>query len=130
MCVYAERKKLEGTSCYTDYVMILTNNKLIIYFEAKNIISITEMSNKSATCDLKGKIFVCPHCNEPVMIQKVNCGIFRHSVLKSNGKQISPHTGEKKCEKLIKENAIYGCGKPFRIIKTLDKLEIEVCGYI
>jgi hypothetical protein len=110
--------------------MILTNNKLIIYFLDKNIISITKMSNKSATCDFKGKIFVCPHCNEPVMIQKINCGIFRHAVLKSNGKQISPHTGEKKCEKLIKEKAIYGCGKPFRIIKILDKLEIEVCGYL
>ncbi|NDB60961.1 hypothetical protein EB001_21325 [bacterium] len=110
--------------------MILTSNKLIIYFKSKNIISITEMSNTSATCEVEGNIFVCPHCNEPVMIQKINCGIFRHAVLKSTGKQISPHTGEKKCEKLIKDKAIYGCGKPFRIIKKADKLEIEVCDYI
>lgn len=76
-------------------------------------------------------VFICPHCNEPVMIQKINCGIFRHAVYKKTGKQIGPHMKQNKCEKLIKDGAVYGCAKPFRIVKkSNDKLEIEVCDYI
>ena len=47
------------------------------------------------------------------------------------GKQINPHTNKQKCDKLIKENLIYGCVKPFKITKSNDdKLKIEICDYI
>ncbi len=76
-------------------------------------------------------IFICPHCKEPVIIEKLNCGIFRHGMMKSTGKQVHPHTNKSKCEKLVKNNLIYGCGKPFRIILTDEfKLEIQICDYI
>lgn len=62
-------------------------------------------------------ITVCEHCGETVIIEKINCGVFRHGVYKNTGKQISPHMGQKKCDKLIKDNLIYGCGKEFKIPK-------------
>ena len=26
-------------------------------------------------------IVECPHCNEPIIIEKLNCGIFRHGII-------------------------------------------------
>jgi len=25
---------------------------------------------------------ICPHCNEPILIEKLNCCIFRHGIMK------------------------------------------------
>jgi len=75
-------------------------------------------------------IINCPHCKEPVLIEKLNCGIFRHGQYKSTGKQIGPHLSREKCDDLIKKNAIYGCGKPFQIIKQQDTIKISICDYI
>ena len=36
-------------------------------------------------------VIECPHCFTPVLIEKINCAIFRHGTLKSNGQQIDPH---------------------------------------
>lgn len=79
----------------------------------------------------------CPHCDEYVLIEKLNCCIFRHGILKCNGKQIDPHADKKQCDLLIKNKEIYGCGKPFRIIVIVseneEKKEIfkaEICDYI
>lgn len=60
-------------------------------------------------------IVICPHCKDPIIIEKINCGIFRHGEFK-NGKQIDPHLSKEMCDKLIKNKSIYGCGKPFKII--------------
>jgi len=65
----------------------------------------------------------CPHCNEPIIITKINCGIFRHGVIIKTGKQINPHMKQSKCEILIKKNAIYGCGKQFSILQNNNKYE-------
>ena len=52
-------------------------------------------------------IVFCPHCQDPIVIEKLNCCIFRHGTL------------------------IYGCGKPFQIIRDeKDELVAVVCGYI
>ena len=75
-------------------------------------------------------ILICPHCNDYIIITKINCGIFRHGVLKKNGKQINPHTSKEICEYYINNNLIYGCGKPFRIINDNDALKIEICDYV
>lgn len=64
-------------------------------------------------------IITCPHCNENVIIEKINCGIFIHGVMKKTGKQVPPHLSKAKCRKLINNNSIYGCGKQFRIIENM-----------
>ena len=78
----------------------------------------------------------CPHCSKPVLIEKLNCCIFRHAILKQNGQQIDPHSSKEVCDHLIATNQIFGCGKPFKIsIKIkLNTNEIEyiceACDYI
>lgn len=76
-------------------------------------------------------IIICPHCNDPVIIQELNCKIFRHAVLKSNGQQIDPHTTKKECENFIRNDMIYGCGKPFQIQSNENgEFVAIVCDYI
>lgn len=75
-------------------------------------------------------IVTCPHCGEPIIIEQLNCGIFRHGVIIKKGTQMDPHLKKEACEKLINKKKIYGCGKPFRIIEKMGKLEIEICDYI
>jgi hypothetical protein len=66
-------------------------------------------------------IIKCPHCDCDILINKINCKIFRHGVYKNNFKQINQHLNKDSCDKLIKNNLIYGCGKPFELI--LNKLD-------
>jgi hypothetical protein len=75
-------------------------------------------------------ILKCPHCDEYIIIEKLNCGIFRHGQLISNGKQIEPHAPKNICDYYILNNLIYGCGKPFRILLIDNKFVIEICDYI
>jgi len=79
---------------------------------------------------MDNNIVICPHCKAPIIIQKVNCGIFRHGVLKQTGKQMKPHLDKVTCEQLFNNNMIYGCGKPFKIVQNNDVLIVTVCGYI
>jgi hypothetical protein len=74
-------------------------------------------------------ILNCPHCNIPVLIEQLNCKIFRHGILKSNNIQINPHANKEECDYYINNDLIYGCGKPFRIIENND-FKIEICEYI
>jgi hypothetical protein len=76
-------------------------------------------------------IVFCPHCKEPVLIEKLNCCIFRHGSMKSNGQQINPHAIKELCDYYIEKNMINGCGKPFQIIKNNDNDFIAIiCDYI
>ena len=76
-------------------------------------------------------IITCPHCNEIVIIQELNCGIFRHGIMKSTHIQMDPHLNETMCVYLKTHDLIYGCGKPFQIIKKEDNvIEIKICDYI
>jgi hypothetical protein len=78
----------------------------------------------------------CPHCKYPVLIEKLNCCIFRHGVLKHNGKQIDPHSTKDLCDYYVKKDLILGCGKPFQVIikpnSTSDdeKYIAIICDYI
>lgn len=74
----------------------------------------------------------CPHCHCVIIIESVNCGIFRHGVVKATGEQIPPHASKEICDKLVQQDAIYGCGKPFRVTRRIDgaQLTAEVCEYI
>lgn len=72
----------------------------------------------------------CPHCNGNVIIEQINCAIFRHGVFKNNGEQINPHLSKNECDRLVESNLIYGCGKPFRVLFKNNILEAEICDYI
>jgi hypothetical protein len=75
-------------------------------------------------------VVVCPHCNNPIIIEKINCGIFRHGMLKENNEQINPHLPKKQRDELVKQDLIYGCGKPFQIVIENEVLIVKICDYI
>ena len=81
-------------------------------------------------------VIICPHCNDPIIIEKFNCCIFRHGSFKSSGNQIGPHTEKKLCDVYIKNELIFGCGKPFQVIINFnsknedDKFIAIICDYI
>ena len=60
-------------------------------------------------------IICCPSCKEFIIIEKLNCGIFRHGILKSDGSQINPHASKEECIYLKNNDLIIGCGSPFKI---------------
>ena len=72
-------------------------------------------------------IVLCPHCKYPIVIQELNCRIFRHGSWKHNGQQIDPHSPKEFCDEVVKNGKIYGCGKPFLITEKLEAVE---CDYI
>jgi hypothetical protein len=78
----------------------------------------------------KNDIIICPHCNDFIIIEKLNCGIFRHGIMKNTIIQIDPHLDKNSCDKLLSENLIYGCGKPFQIIQNNNVYEVKICDYI
>jgi hypothetical protein len=81
-------------------------------------------------------IVECPHCKNPVLIEKLNCCIFRHGILKHNGTQIDPHCSKELCDYYIEKQLIFGCGKPFQIIPNEkstnndDRFITVICDYI
>lgn len=77
-------------------------------------------------------ILKCPHCEDFVFIYKkeFNCKIFRHAYYKSNHQQIEPHSSKEVCDNLLKENKIYGCAKPFKLIENNQLYKLEKCDYI
>jgi hypothetical protein len=72
----------------------------------------------------------CPHCKGPIIIEKLNCCIFRHGIIKQSGQQMNPHASKEECDSLFNSNAIFGCGKPFKIIICEGKYIVEICDYI
>lgn len=72
----------------------------------------------------------CPHCDICIDVIALNCRIFRCGVYKNNCKQIDPHLPKTECDRLSKENLIYGCSKPF-IVDLIDgKYISKICDYI
>lgn len=58
-------------------------------------------------------IVKCPHCDDFIIIEQINCRIFRHAVCKSTGEQLNPHASKEECDKAIADGKIYGCAGPF-----------------
>lgn len=77
-------------------------------------------------------IVKCPHCDNLIYIHKseLNCHIFRHGIYKHTFTQIDPHMKKEECDNLFINKLIYGCGKPFKIIKNEGIYKIEKCEYI
>jgi hypothetical protein len=77
-------------------------------------------------------IFNCPHCLDTIIVheKELNCQIFRHAVYKDNYIQVDPHLNKNDCDKLLLENKVYGCCKPFEIIKDdNNNLIVIKCEY-
>ena len=55
----------------------------------------------------KELIVLCPHCKEFIIIQELNCCIFRHGILKNTGEQIDPHTNKEECETLKEKGLLF-----------------------
>jgi hypothetical protein len=73
----------------------------------------------------------CPHCGQLIVIEQVNCSIFRCAVYKHSGEQLNPHAPREECDRLAEQGLIYGCGKPFRVLPQADRtLLAEACDYI
>ena len=70
---------------------------------------------------------ICPHCQLFVWIEQVNCRIFRHAVYKNTGEPIPPHSAESECLRLVTEDKVWGCAKPFRLNSNNEP---EICDYI
>ena len=77
-------------------------------------------------------LYDCPHCGIPIQIvpSEYNCKIFRHGVYKDSLKQIDPHSPKDVCDQLVMYDLIYGCGKPFQLIKENGVVKLIVCDYI
>jgi hypothetical protein len=73
---------------------------------------------------------ICPHCNDPVLIEKLNCCIFRHGIMKDSLTQMDPHAPKHVCDSLFSQGLIYGCGKPFKITRNGSQIIVEICEYI
>ena len=90
------------------------------------------MSHKIEDSKIINIIIDCPHCNCPMEIVQLNCRIFRHGILRSNGMQIGPHSSKELCDYYVTNNKIYGCGKPFKIENGINTNEFVavICDYI
>lgn len=87
----------------------------------KSIVLIIKMNNF---------IIECPHCEKYILIEYINCAIFRHAYYKTNHTQINPHTSKEECQRLIENDLIIGCGGPFRIDLSSGKPVAVICDYI
>ena len=65
----------------------------------------------------------CPHCEifVEIDVQEINCGIYRHAFYKS-GQEVDPHETKETLERLIQQDLVYGCGKPFQFDVQTQKL--------
>ena len=74
----------------------------------------------------------CPHCKKLIIIQKneIHCAIFRHGVFITNNLQMDPHTPKHLCDEFAIKGLIYGCGKPFKLIKKENDYKTFICDYI
>ena len=43
---------------------------------------------------------------------------------------MNPHASKEICDELVKNNLIYGCGKPFQILEINNTFEIKICDYV
>ena len=77
---------------------------------------------------------LCPHCNDDVLISKLQCGVLRHGVnIKTNkqtNKPIPSHASKRQCDALIKRKLIFGCGKPFQVKLVKNVIVVSVCEYV
>jgi len=64
-----------------------------------------------------------------VLKKEFNCKIFRHGVFKNTYTQMNPHLPKKDCDKLVVDDLIIGCGKPFKLVIKNNEYTSEICDY-
>lgn len=84
--------------------------------------------------ELKIYYFNCPNCDGLIEVKnnELNCRIFRHGVYVKGplgliGQPMNPHETKEKCEKMVDEQEILGCGKPFKMNENLSI--VQTCDY-
>lgn len=81
-------------------------------------------------------LVTCPHCQTLVEVLSINCAIFRCGIYRVTGQQVPPHAPKEECDRLAASEAIWGCGKPFRVVPVQGTqgaeggFTAEVCDYI
>lgn len=86
-------------------------------------------------------VFLCPHCQTFIQVERnaINCAIFRHGYFYNREQtgqltltnQMNPHTPKEECERLVRENKIVGCGKPFQLVRgESNSYLVKICNYI
>ncbi len=75
-------------------------------------------------------IVFCPWCECPVIIEELNCKIFRHAYYKITFQQIGPHMSKEDIDILQEKDLLVGCGFPFCVNQKGDEYIAEKCGYI
>jgi hypothetical protein len=80
--------------------------------------------------------FRCPHCDILIQVleSETACCIFRHGVYKSTNQQINPHMPKVECDRLVEQDEVIGCAKPFMIMRGdnvgMGAVYVKVCDYI
>ena len=74
--------------------------------------------------------FDCPHCGGAMEVKEneINCAIFRHAVYK-DGRQVNPHAPKSTCDKLVADDKVLGCCKPFELVKKGNTYKAVTCDY-
>jgi hypothetical protein len=75
-------------------------------------------------------IVKCPNCQVEIIIEEVNCKIFRHAVNKTTGEQMNPHASKTECDEAIEKDTIYGCAAPFLLVLSGNQWIALACDYI
>lgn len=70
-------------------------------------------------------IKTCPVCFQFVVIEQINCNIFRCGVFKDTFEYIPPHTSKEQIELWKKAGRIWGCGTAMELVNN----ELAVCDY-
>jgi hypothetical protein len=90
----------------------------------------TSVSTLMEPMDVVKTFVICPHCGGGVVVEELNCAIFRHAAFRSNGEQIPPHSTQQSIETWRMNNLIMGCGGPFKVVKNIDNEWVaEICTY-
>lgn len=75
----------------------------------------------------------CPNqkcqCLIFLLEEEIGCAIYRHAMFK-NGQFINPHLPEQLMEELIKQDHIWGCGSPFKLILENNEYKAVRCDWI
>lgn len=74
-------------------------------------------------------IVTCPHCSTPVVIEQVNCAIFRHAAWRTTLEPVPPHATKTELETWASEGKIHGCARPFRLIPRPRQAPSEAIEY-
>jgi len=67
----------------------------------------------------------CPYCKTKIILEKINCGIFRCGIYQlKNGKfrQLPKHGSKNRIDTIKNKYKVYGCGNPVKYHKKTKTL--------